>query len=227
MYRHNIRVRRHRRVFTALYICLGVIAVSLLILGGLLLFGGKGKNDTEATAPSAQVAVPVVPKITIKEAWFSFELPSDWKQEAHETRPYNYWIWKSTAKGIDDKTLTLYVDGPPPSFAINQLLPLSRANSGFVLGNISANCNDFTVNVQAGLKAHQTMPSRWENIDFICDVPNFVNQAIGTGSTDGLNKITMTGPTSGKHDYFFIYVDHNIHPESRYFTDAMNSFQVL
>ena len=228
MYRHNVRVKRQRQVILVVLVLVVSMATSLFIFVFFLIRHDTNKeNPSTATSPvpAGTVGTPQQ-KLKVDEKWFSFELPSDWKPVTSNVRPYTYWQWRSTVKNADDKTLTVYVDGAPPNYPINQLLPLMKNESGFLLGNLSDNCNEFTADVKAALDAHQTRPSRWQGIDFICDVPNFVNQAIGTGSSDGVNKITMNGATSGKHDYFFVYVDHNIHPNSSIFTNALDSFRV-
>src|SRR5215213_3160539 len=133
MYRHNVRVKRQRRLMWALLISIVLIISVLLLIVAFILYRqhSKPKRTTVTASVSSQVTLQPVKTIPIKEQWFEFELPEDWKAEKSEKRPYTYWRWKSTAKGKDDKTLVLYVDGPPANFAVNQLLPLAKNNDKF------------------------------------------------------------------------------------------------
>ena len=48
---------------------------------------------------------------------------------------------------------------------------------------------------------------------------------IGTSSKEGINIVTVVGPKAGKHSYFFIYTDHNAHPNYEIFIDIVASFK--
>jgi hypothetical protein len=166
------------------------------------------------------------PKFTVDEPLFSFELPQDWELQAEQAKPYRYWIWKSTKEHADDKTLAVYVDGVPPQMAYSMLQPLTASGTGLALGSISDNCLNFTPDAAEAQRKNETRVVRWQGITFTCDIPSYTKPAIGTGSKDGMNKVTLTGPTSGKHDYFFLYIDLNIRPDNTIFTDALRSFKV-
>jgi len=188
---------------------------------------GSSGQTTNAAPIITDVNDDQTQKLHVDERLFSLDLPLDWKLQTKDTIPFVYWTWVSTKKNADNRTLILYVDGSPPNQAVNQLLPLLKSTeSSFNVGSLSNQCNDFTPAAQAAAKANQTVPSRWQGVNFICDAANPINQAIGTGSMDGLNMIRLTGASGGTHTYFFLYLDHNIHPDSSILTDALTSFKV-
>jgi hypothetical protein len=156
------------------------------------------------------------------------ELPGDWKQvERKTTTTENSITWQGTKKGQDNRKLTLYVDVIPP-LAVNSLLPVTASGDTLSLGDVSDNCATFT---QKGTldtsKAVQNRdsPAKYKQVDFICDLAQVTQNKTGTGSTDGINMVNVTGLTKGKHKYFFLFNDQNIQPNLTILTNAIKSFK--
>jgi hypothetical protein len=68
-------------------------------------------------------------------------------------------------------------------------------------------------------------PGKWQGVNFICDLPNYLREVAGTGSADGINMVSVTGPAGGKHAYFFTYTDHTVQPDFSIFRTIISSFQ--
>jgi hypothetical protein len=57
-------------------------------------------------------------------------------------------------------------------------------------------------------------------------LPQYIDNRIGTGSVgSGVNGVTLTGPTSGTHNYFFLYIDRNIEPDDSILYGIIQSFR--
>jgi hypothetical protein len=93
------------------------------------------------------------------------------------------------------------------------------------IGDISDNCVNFTDD-SALQKQTLTAPSKWMGVNFICDMGNTLRNVIGTGSTDGLNTVTVTGP-SGTHRYSLIYTDHSGRPNDETLVTVIRTFRAL
>jgi len=228
MYQHGKRVSRphNYKVFLA----------TLAIIGGVVLGAWFmiHKDIGNATAPKSNV--PIVSTIgsgsgegtiTINEDLFTIELPKDWKQlrETHESYA-NSWVWAGTKSGGDDRTITLHVDVMPKDYKLVKLLPLTANGSSFLLGTVSDDCVNFSGGAGASQRSSGNAPfaAKWQDVNFICD-PISINQTIGTGTkVDGIGA-PLSG-SRGKHTFFFYYEDHNIHPDSNIFRDAVLSFKV-
>jgi hypothetical protein len=65
----------------------------------------------------------------------------------------------------------------------------------------------------------------WQDVKFICDIPNSLRNVTGIGSKEGINIVTITGPTKGKHTYFLAYTDSSAHPEDKTFPAILRSFR--
>src|SRR5690606_29358306 len=80
----------------------------------------------------------------ISEPGCTMEMPADWKEAKHvQNRVSNYYEWRSTKQGADDRRLLLHIDKMPPSYKIVQMQPLTVDGDGFRLGNLSGNCINF------------------------------------------------------------------------------------
>jgi hypothetical protein len=90
-------------------------------------------------------------------------------------------------------------------------------------------CLTFTGAPASSAQTAQSLPNqlaKWQGINFMCDLSNYNNNSVGTSSLQGINTVTLTGSTTGRHSFFFLYVDHNIQPDYSIFTNALKSFRV-
>lgn len=211
---------------------LAVMVVSFVIFGGILSFviwdARKNNTSPEIEGQSRQVAQSedvkgAVSTTRVKEPYFSFDLPRGWKEvDRKNTTNERSITWQSKVKKEDNRWLKLYVDVIPVDLAVNRLLPIDVAGNTITYRQLSDNCKNFTT-----AKSNTTEPqaSKWQGVSFICDLPNHVQNKIGTGTAGATNATTISGPEKGKHKYFFVYTDHNIHPDYQLFYSMLESFE--
>jgi hypothetical protein len=68
--------------------------------------------------------------------------------------------------------------------------------------------------------------AKWSGINFLCDLGNYLRDVVGTSSPEGINSVTLTGNTTGKHTLFFMYTDNTPSPDYSTFINALKSFQL-
>lgn len=207
-----------------------VIFISLLIFAalGAVIYWDLRRSESEVVS-GVSVSVPQeedlldVQRKKIDEPYFSFELPPDWKEvNRHSSEHENFIEWQASKKNADNRWLKLYVDLIPPDIAVNRLLPIDVSENRLSYRQISDNCKNFT---RAEEDSNVPKPSRWHEVDFICDLPAYVQNKVGTGTEGSLNSIKITGPKKGTHRYFFLYTDHNIQPDYSILYDVIESFE--
>lgn len=227
-YKYGHRPGRRRRTRVLI-----VLAVSLLILGsiGSIVVYDLRKSENKPVEGQGRTVVQVSDdasnKMTVEEPTFSMELPGDWKETGRRKDAAEQSIsWQATKKGEDNRYLKLYIDTIPANRSINRLLPVTAHGNGLSAGNISENCATFTKGgtLDAG-KAEKLpeTPAKWEKVDFICNLPRVTDNEVGTGSTEGINTVTVKG-TKGEHKYFFVYTDRNIQANYTILYNAVSSF---
>jgi hypothetical protein len=160
---------------------------------------------------------------------FTFSLPSDWVFKGHNEYPTNIYSYQATKKDADNRTLEIYVDRVPTDKAFNRILPVVVLDNKIsVTGSVSENCVEFTglngVNPQTAGVA--TLPSKWQGVDFTCDVGNYTRNLVGVATVAAKSNISLTGPASKQHIYYFLYIDHNINPNYQILEKALESFTV-
>lgn len=221
MYQHGKRTKRSKNpkvfVYTAFLFAAGLVIAAYILHKDLA-------SRTEEKSP-----VPIITEIGQKkediilmnEGTFTFELPADWqKVNRVQNRVANYYEWRSTKKGGDDRLLRLHVDVMPPSYKVTRMLPLLPNGSGFTVGNVSGNCVNFATAAGGSERSDRNAPveAKWEGVVFVCD-PISANQTIGTGTQE-----TGIAAKAGGHTYFFYFEDHNIRPDDSILINAVKSF---
>lgn len=157
---------------------------------------------------------------------FSIALPIDW-QSAHAMQtPEPTYSWRNTTGNAGVRTLEIFVDSTPATFAVNRVLPIESNGASLVLAsNVSDNCTGFSngpTNTQTGQAV-----AKWAGVNFLCDEANYQRDVVGTSSTQGVNSVTVSGPKTGKHTYFFVYTDNSAEPDYNIFIRALQSFQAI
>jgi hypothetical protein len=167
----------------------------------------------------------------ISEPTFTMQLPGDWKQtDSQDTSTVHSISWQATAKDADNRYLTIYIDTIPTTYAVNKELPVAAHGSQLTYGALSDNCSDFTPGGTTNAAIAETLKpvaSVWQGVSFICNLPQFIDNQIGTGSSSGVNSVTLTGPKTGTHSYFFLYIDRNVNPDYTIIENALQSFRAL
>lgn len=227
-YKYRVGYGPRRRSGPKIFV---VVLISLIIFGGLggLLYWDMNRTESEAvsgvsvTVPQEEDQIAAKQK-TVDEPYFSFNLPPDWKEtDRRSTSTENSITWQATKKKADNRWLKLFIDVIPPDLAVNRLLPIVVSGSKMTHGQMSGNCKEFTLTKEN--EVHEPVASRWQGIDFLCDVPKWVQNNVGAGTEGSINSITVKGPAKGEHRYMFIYTDHNIQPDYSIFYNVISSFE--
>jgi hypothetical protein len=228
-YRYGHGPSRHigRRLLLVFVVSLVVIAV----VGGLFVWSTR-RPRTTASGNASLVAQPASNTAfqMIHEPDYSFQLPSDWKETgSQDTTLVHSVSWQATLKGADNRYLTIYTDPVPTTLPLNRELPVTAHGASLSYGEISTNCEGFTADgTRDAAQADQLRPapSVWLGVHFICNLPQFIDNQVGTGTVgSGVNSVTLTGPTSGTHNYFFLYIDRNIEPDYTILYGIIQSFR--
>lgn len=217
----KVTSRRKRRL-ARLLIVVGVIGV---IAGGLWLRSALKPNTVIHDSSATTTHIGLMPTQSFQLASFRINLPKDWKQITPSAALAAY-SWRGATKETDARSLDVYVDQIPANLAVNRMFPLVAEGSRLqARGGVSDNCSTFTLASTTDPRTG-VAPSKWNGIAFWCDMANYMRNMVGTSSADGINSVTVSGP-SGTHRYFFVYTDHSGEPEYDTFTQALESFQAL
>jgi hypothetical protein len=212
--------RRRRLIRTGLL--LGVIGI--VVAGFWVRHEFQPQTVIHGTTPTSTY-IGLLPTQVFHLPSFQINLPKDWQQVTPPTIHAAY-SWRGATKENNARSLDIYIDNIPVNFAVNRMLPLTANGSGVqATGGVSNNCSTFTL---ASTTDPRTgiAPSKWDGIDFLCDMANYVRNVVGTSSAEGVNTVSVAGP-SGTHKYFFVYTDHSGEPNYDTFTAALQSFQAL
>ncbi len=227
-YKFGHRPARRRR--TRFLITFLISTAILGVIGGIIWLDLRGtKEEKVVEGTSRQVAQVIDEQNSVKkidEPTFTIELPTDWKESARVNTSQEHSItWQATKKHEDNRYMTMYVDVIPKTRAVTRMLPLTVQGNSLIVGEASANCSTFTKHGDGTGRQDQDEPAKYQNVNFICDLGRSIDNEVGTGSPEGVNTITVTGPARGKHSYFFVYTDHNIQQNTDIFYDALKSFR--
>ena len=219
------RKRKGRGWFKTASISLVILAV----LGGVVLWDAqRGMQTGEVIGVSRSVAqkedtAAITNQLIIDEPFFAMMLAPGWKEiERRNVHNETSITWQSKVKNNDNRWLKLYIDVIPPNIAINKLLPIDVVGPTLKHRQLSANCKEFTVSTERNIADKL---SKWGDIEFVCDLPNYVQNKTGTGTEGSINSTEVTGSTKGTHKYFFVYTDHNAQPDYTSFYNSLMTFQ--
>lgn len=229
-YHYDHKPARHKRKYALI-----VASITLLILGagGFAVWRDIRKNSDSQVTGKAQTVLQArddpANRLTVDESLFSMELPGDWKVINRKNEPTeNSITWQSVKSPGGGRSLKIYIDTIPATHSVNRLLPVTAQGGTIATGDISENCATFTQGgtLNAGLATQlKDTPAKWNKVDFICDLPRVVDNEVGTGSTEGINTVSLTGPAKGTHKYFFLYTEHNNQPDYEIFYNALRTFK--
>jgi len=223
--RKAVKPKKRTKIIKFLFVLVIVVATGLLLW---YLFRPKlSKGDP--TSILVPTKFDTAAQKHISEPLYELDLPADWKESARTNTPYREVSWIGTARESISRQLDVYTDSIPSTLPVNRMVPVSGKDNSLSVGQMSSNCIDFTGNAaqltpeQAGKSKPQL--TKWEDVQFWCDVPNELRNVIAASSPEGINRVSVTGPISGKHNYFFVYTDHTAHPSDNTFLDILRSFK--
>jgi hypothetical protein len=231
VYRFNRRVARKKKRYAFLKFLWKFLLFALvagLIIWFLLKPHTHINNGNTVLVPTASDA-PALRHIT--EPYYSFDFPADWKELARQIKPLNFTTWKGTTKESTARTLDIYTDTIPTTLAVNRILPVSSQDDRLGVGVPSQNCIYFSPDTASltpvAAAKLKVIPVTFQKVPFLCDIPNSLRNLIGASSSEGLNRVSLTGVKGGKHTYFFMYNDGSAHPEDHTFPAILSSFRAL
>lgn len=208
------------------YMVLASISV-IVIAAGVVVARNFIKADTTISPPPPAVITKVTatdgPTRRFNEGSFTISLPTDWVFVSHQTAAYNIYSWHNGRADPGVQQLQIYLDTIPANLGVNRVLPVQAEGNHIVPTEVSDTCADFTGDKVPG---SPTTPAKWEDINFLCDLANYERDVVGTSSAQGINTVTLTGPTTGTHKLFFAYTDNSATPDFTIFTDAVQSFRL-
>lgn len=211
------------------------VVVVALVVCGLVLFVLKSFMSGSSEEPfQPQSITREYPRQnqntdkTFTQGGFSVTLPNDWVLKEHTSTPYESFSWQAGKKGADNRWLTIYVDTMPTSMAFNRLQPVSIANNRLLIsGPISDNCTAFTGS-QGAMKPSKpgidTLPTKWQDVNFLCDMGNFTRNVVGVGTDDSGVQVPLMSSNGSRHAFMFVYTDHNANPDYQILEKALTSF---
>ncbi len=229
MYIVDEPVRSERKPYRAIVTTFAVITA----LGGgvfwWLVHDANSSNQIRQSTTTpivSKVEDDTVAKKLFDEPEFYMKLPEDWElTERHNSKNgLRYLQWQQQS-GSKDRWLRLYIDSLPGENWVNRLLPIIIKGDRFIPAQISDNCTTFTVpNNVAGQPKIEEMPSKWQNVPFICDLGRDKRNVIGTGAVEVGNAVPITGQSGNTHTYYFVYTDQNTREDTTIFTNALKTF---
>lgn len=226
MYRLGEPEKSSRRGFR--YIVIGLVLVTAVAASFMLFDARRNSKITVSTTPPQRSEVPLTttPTKKITEPFFSLKLPQDFAEIERTAEPRSI-TWQSTDKKTTARKLKVYIDNIPANLPLNRLQPVTVSGDKIIPGDISDNCANFVgttpMTPQLAGKVKPT-PAKWQDISFICDLPNYLREVAGTG-TDGPGgpNLQLQG-SQGTHRYLFIYTDHTNQPDFMIFKNILSSF---
>lgn len=231
MYRFNRKVPRKKKRYAVLRFILKLLVLAAVIFGIWLYLKRPRVNINDSGAKLVPTAFDEPAKRHIAEPLFGLDLPADWKEVERRAAPLHMITWKGTTKESAARTIDIYIDTIPTSLAINRLLPVSGEDDRLAVSPASENCvlfSDETAKLSPADAAKlKVLTVTWQKVTFLCDIPNSLRNVIGTGSVEGLNKVSVTGPVNGRHSFFIVYTDASAHPDEKTFPDVLRSFRAL
>lgn len=161
---------------------------------------------------------------------FKVTLPADWVFKGTHNIVNHIYSFQATKKNGDNRTLEIYVDNVPTDRAFNRILPVViEENRIKATGSVSDNCTEFTGlnNIDPNKTTEAIIASKWQGVEFKCDVANKVLNVVGVGTTTTGTNIAISNPSGVKRTFYFLYIDHNINPDYKILEDALESLVAL
>lgn len=231
-YRYDHRISKNRKRQSFLIVLISLIIVGVL---GIVLtnFVNKSTKDSNSTVNGpAKVVGQAAPSgsaqtTLISEPDYSFSIPNTWKQFSStgtSSGPGSIITWRSGKSDDSTRTMTIYEDAIPKTYALNLLMPVTANGASLNVGSISSNCADFTTYDPSS--NYNPNLSKWDGVSFLCNTPDRFDDQVGTGSAgSNINSVTVTGPLKGAHSYFFLYIDRYAEPNYSIFYSMLDSFK--
>jgi len=229
MYTVNKTRSRKKLLIEFIAVLLAIFIVAAFLVW-FFIFRGGTQSSASFNKTGGTVAVVEAATIEFTVDEFKISLPEGWELLGKQNPYYNqlYYEFQSKVKDYDNRWLKVFVDVIPQDYALNKLLPITVEGNKLKPGIMSDDCKTFTGAPKpgSGQTSAQTWKATWENVTFICNMQSQQNH-VGTASAADGYSVPVTGPAKGTHKYFFVYIDHNVRPDTSILTDAVKSFEAL
>lgn len=222
MYRLGKQTDKHRRGRRIIIGAVGIVLFGAISYALMNLRIAPEQQIRNASPVSKGYTATQTAKVSIDKPLFKLELPAGWKEIPTDNNSPTAPRHSFRGPERDAQFFDLYIDNPPVNMVVNRAVVVSGQGDGLAYDNVSENCITFT---DSSLKNPQTgqAPAKWQTTNFICDMANSARAVVGTMSTDGMNQVTVTGPTVGAHKLFIAYTDNNISPNYSTLYDILGS----
>lgn len=222
MYREGRRTKNRGKLFASVL----ALAAAVVLGAAIVLALHRPWFASQTTIVQSPAVNTVVsgdePMNDFEEPLFSVSLPSDWQLTAHTDQHYT---WQSSQK-VANKQLEIYVDNLPSTMMVNRVLPVVSAGAHVhTLAQVSGNCVDF-VKPTPAQAAGADLAASWHGVPFLCDLHNYERDVVGTSSAGAINSVTLTGASTGQHQFFFVFTDRSVSPDYSALYQALQSFSV-
>ncbi len=212
------------------------LAVIVCILAGLVVGGVMGARQLLQPSTVLNQSNAVVKNVPISSTQtkhiikgnVSFDVPSTWQEHINTggTSPLPLVTWQGTVKDDRARWLDVYIDDIPTNLAVNHLLPVEADGDHLnAIGTTSDNCVNFTDKTAASTRTG-TASAKWNGVNFLCDIGNYERDVVAIGSDEGMNMVTLTSQTTGKHRILLVYTDNSPNPDYTTFAQIVKSFAV-
>jgi len=220
----------HRQVHHYVLIGAAVVVLAAFIMAAIVGFRAYFQPHTILKqSPAITHTVTANQAVTrqVTKGFFTMQLPAAWRETTPPPTNSTIYSWIGTGMYDAARRLDVYVDGVPASLAFNHLLPVQTAGSQLeVAGLVSDNCTTFTDQTPASAKTGSAV-SKWNGVNFLCDVANYERDVVGIGSAEGVNQITLHSPASGTHRVMLVYTDNNATPDYTILMAIVKSFHLI
>jgi hypothetical protein len=216
----------HKKSHTRLLVLL--VLLIALALGGYFLFQRFVSLGPMAGFTDDEVYVPyeVPDPLIVDEAYFSLELPGDWKEvDRVDTSEERSITWQSQRENRTERFFKIYIDTIPEKRAVNRLLPVRAEGNSLQHGELSYNC--LTLTDEGEMNRENVVPvlTSWQDVSFWCNLPEVLSNEIGIGSLEAMNRVRVAGRSQGEHEYFMVYSDATTSPSSSILLNAVRTFR--
>jgi hypothetical protein len=228
MYTVNHRQHRHK-IFLRFFLFVFPFLIALSVLCWLLFY----RNDSSSASfvqPGVQVASVQPETKDFTSEYFKLTLPTTWVANGRKNPTVFevYYEYQNSIKNEDNRWLRVYVDVFPRDMALNKLLPVTIVDNRLVPSSLSDECQSFTgaPSQNNGNTNSQTWKAKWQGVEFVCNM-SVQRNYIGIATAENGYALPLAGTVSGQHNYFILYIDHNVHPDYQPFMNAVKSFQTI
>lgn len=224
MYRLGHQIKHHRLPYTIL----GLVIVAAVVAGVLVArhYVAQDTVLTQSEPMTRHISVDNDKVQRVEKDVFIVDLPAGWRAATNPGTPYTVYSWQGAKGEAAARRIDIYIDKLPVDLAVNRLLPVQVDEKRItLLGPVSDNCASFTDN-DAHAKGEASVAAKWYGVNFKCDVANYLRNVVATGSTEGINRLTLTGEANGAHEVLLVYTDHSSNPDYTIFTNIVESFRI-